>query len=79
MAPMMRALARSEGHELTWFALKYFEASTAIVVGRKDVDIALLVNLRKFIEEECTASLCSTKRCATMTYNTLSHDGEGEF
>ena len=79
MAPMMRVLARYEGHELTWFALKHFEAATAIGVGGKDVDIALLVNLRKFIEEECMACLCSTKRSATMTHNTLSNDGEGEF
>ena len=33
-----------------------------IVVGGMDVDIVLLVNLRRFIKDRCIAGLCSMKR-----------------
>lgn len=48
-------MARAQGHQRTHVALKYFEALITIVV---DIDIALLVNLRRFIEEHCIARLC---------------------
>lgn len=39
-----------------------------IAVGKEDVDIALLVNLRKFIEEECVVGLCSMEHCVMVTH-----------
>ena len=55
MAPRMCALAHTHGQEWTRACLKYIEASTTIAVGNMDVDIALLMKLRRFIEDECIA------------------------
>jgi hypothetical protein len=43
-----------------------------IVMGGRDVDIGLLVNLRKFIEDECIVGLCSVERCGALTYISFS-------
>ena len=56
MPPRMRALARAQAQEGTRGCLKYFESVTN-AVGGVDVDIRLLVNLRRFIEENCIAGL----------------------
>lgn len=53
MASRMRALARSQPQECTQSSLKYFEVSVTIAVDGMDIEIALLVKLTKFIEEEC--------------------------
>ena len=58
MAPRMRALEQSQGQEGTHLLLKYFKVSMTIVVGEIDINIAFLVKLRKFIEEECLVGLC---------------------
>lgn len=39
---------------------EYVEVLVTIVVGGSDIDIALLVKMRKFIEVECIVGLCST-------------------
>ena len=44
--------------EGTHLLLKYFKVSMTIVVGEIDINIAFLVKLRKFIEEECLVGLC---------------------
>jgi hypothetical protein len=42
-------------------SLKCFEASVTIAVGGMDIDVGLFVNLRAFIEDECTVGLCSVE------------------
>ena len=39
-----------------------------IVVGGMDIGIGLLVNLRKFIEEDCMVDLCSMGHCGALTH-----------
>lgn len=56
MPPRMRALARAQAQERTRGCLKYFESVT-YAVGGVDIDIRLIVNLRRFIEENCIAGL----------------------
>jgi hypothetical protein len=48
---------------------KCFEASVTIVVGGMDIDIELLMNLRKFIGEECMAELYFVERDEALTHN----------
>jgi hypothetical protein len=48
-----------QGQERTCSSFKYFEESLAIAVGGNDINIALLVKLRKFIKVECMAGLWS--------------------
>jgi len=55
MALGMHYLARSQAQEGSHACVKYFDVSVTIVVGGKDIDITLLENIRKFIEEECIA------------------------
>ena len=55
MAPRMPVA----GQERTCSSFKYFEESVVTVVGGIDINIALLVKLRKFIKEEYMAGLCS--------------------
>lgn len=56
MPPRMRALARAQAQERTRGCLKYFKSMTN-AVGGVDIDIRLIVNLRRFIEENCIAGL----------------------
>jgi hypothetical protein len=58
----MRALAQSQGQEGSHSSLKYFKVSMTVVVGGIDMNIAFLVKLRKFIEEECMVGLCYVER-----------------
>jgi len=48
---------------------KCFEASVTIVVGGMDIDIELLMKLRKFIGEECMAELYFVERDEALTHN----------
>jgi hypothetical protein len=48
---------------------KCFEASVTILVGGMDIDIELLMNLRKFIGEECMAGLYFVERDEALTHN----------
>jgi hypothetical protein len=48
---------------------KCFEASVTIVVGGMDIDIELLMKLRKFIGEECMAGLYFVERDEALTHN----------
>ena len=68
VAPRIIALAFSQGQERTRAFLKYIEASVAIDVGGIHVDIVLLVNLRRFIEEHCIAGLSSMERGGALTH-----------
>ena len=38
------------------------------MVGGTDINIRLLVNLRRFIEEECISGLCSVERGGALTH-----------
>ena len=49
-------------------SFKYFEASFMIVVDGANIDIALLVNLRKFIEDKCMVGLCCVERDGALTH-----------
>ena len=59
MALRMRVHVHSQAQERTHSSLKYFEASVTIAVGNMDIDIALLMILRKFIEEENAWPACA--------------------
>jgi hypothetical protein len=39
-----------------------------ITVGGKDIDVSLLVNLRRFIEENCSVGLCLVERGGALTH-----------
>lgn len=67
MPSRMRALAQSQGQERNHVCLKYIEASVMIAVGGMDVDIALLVKLKRIIEEQCIARLCSEEKGGAFT------------
>lgn len=56
------------GQEQTRACSKYIKASATIVVGGMDVDVVLLVNLRRFIEEHYIASLCFVERGGALTH-----------
>ena len=43
----------SHARERTLACLKHVEASMIIAMGAIDIDVRLLENLRKFIEEDC--------------------------
>jgi hypothetical protein len=43
----------SHARKQTLACLKYIEASMTIAMGAVDIDVRLLENLRKFIEEDC--------------------------
>jgi hypothetical protein len=58
MPPRMRALAYLHAKKQTCACLKYFEALVTISVGGVDIDVGLLVNLKRFLEENCIACLC---------------------
>ena len=60
----MRALAHLHAKERTHACLKYIKALVTIVVGGVDIDVGLLVNLKRFLEENCIASLCLVERVA---------------
>ena len=60
-------------------AFEYFEVSVAIAVGGTNIDIDLLVSLRRFIEEECIVGLCFVERGGALMHTHLSNDGEEEF
>ena len=78
MAPIMRALACSQAQEYTHFSLKYFEASIIIAMDGMDIDIALLVKLRKFIEE-CMVGFYIMECSATLTHNHFQMVVKGNF
>lgn len=44
--------------ERTCACLKYIKPLVTIAVGGVDIDVGLLVNLKRFLEENCIASLC---------------------
>ena len=69
MAPHMHALACSQGQEKTHFSLKYFEVRVTIAAGGMDIDVSLLVKLRRFIEEECLVGLYSVELGGALTHN----------
>lgn len=62
MAPRMPSLVRSQAQEQSQVYLKYFEKSVTIAVESTDINITLLENLRKFIEEDYIVRLCSIER-----------------
>lgn len=67
MAPRVWALAHPQVQEQTHSSPKYFKASVTIAVGGMDVDVGFLVNLRRFIEEECMIGMCSVERGGVLT------------
>ena len=70
MAPRMRVLMRSQAQERTRLSLEYFEPYVTIGVGGMDINIALLVMLRRFIKEECMAGLCYVEREVWWSFDT---------
>lgn len=50
-----------------------------IAMGGMDVDIGLLVNLTKFIEDECIARLCSMGRGGALTHKHFQMVLKGNF
>ena len=58
----MRALTYAEAQARTRGSLKYLEASATNAMGGMDIDITLVVRLRRFIEEHCIANSCSMER-----------------
>lgn len=60
-------------------AFEYFEASVAIAIGGTNIDIDLLMSLRRFIEEKCIVGLCFVERGGTLMHTHLSNGGEEEF
>jgi hypothetical protein len=68
---------RARAHPLY---IEVFMACVTIAVGGKDVDIALLMNLRKFIEEECLAGYVVLRGSQwSVDAQTFSNGGEGGF
>ena len=68
MPPRMRALVRSQGQVRTRACFKYSEAFVTMVVGGMDMDIRVLIKLRKFMKEECIVVLCSMERGGTLMH-----------
>lgn len=56
-----------------------FEASRTTAVGGIDIDIRCLVNLRKFIEEECMAGLCYVEQGGALTHKHFQVVVKGNF
>ena len=54
-------------------------ACVTIAVGGKDVGIALLMNLRKFIEEECMGGVVLRGSQWSVDAQRFSNGGEGEI
>jgi hypothetical protein len=79
MPPRMRVLAQSQGQEQNHVCLKYIEASVTNVVGGMDVDTALLVKLKRIVEERCIARLCSEERGGALTNKHFQMMVEGNF
>lgn len=65
----MSALAHSQRQQKTRVCLNYIEASLTIAMERMDVDIGLLVNLRRFIDKHSIVGLCSVERGGVLTHN----------
>ena len=59
-----RAIAHSHAKEPTHAYHKYIEALVTIVVGGVNIDVGVLVYLKRFLEENCMACLCLVKRVA---------------
>lgn len=68
MPPRMRALVRSRGQEGTRACFKYSEAFVTMAVGGTDMDIRVIIKLRKFMKEECIVVLCSMERGGALTH-----------
>lgn len=68
MAPRKGMLARLQGREQTLSSFKYLKASVTIVMGGIDIDIALPMKLRKFIEENWMAWFCSVEQGGAWTH-----------
>lgn len=64
----MRVAACAHVHERTHATLKYFASSVTIAVGGNGIDVTLLLNLRRFIEEHCIAGLCVVKRGGALSH-----------
>ena len=79
MAPRILALARAQGQEQTRACLKYIEASVTIVMEGIHADIALLVNLKRFVEEHCIEGLCSMERGGALTHEHFQKMVKGDF
>ena len=75
----MQAFAHSQVQERTCTCFKYFEAFVTIAMGGLDSDIGLLVNLRRFIEEECIADLRSVERGGALTHKHFQMLVKGNF
>jgi hypothetical protein len=79
-----RAFACSQAYEWIHYSLKYFEASVTNILKSfcgwwHGYWLALLVNLRKFIEEECMAGLCSMERGGALTHKHFQMVMKGHF
>ena len=79
MALRMQTLVHSQGQERTHVCLKYIKALVTIVMGGVDVDVGLLVNLRRFIEDHCFAGLCSVERGGALTHKHFQMMVKGNF
>ena len=55
----------------TCASLNNIEALVTIVVGGLDVDIAVLVKMKRFIEEQCIVGLRSMERGGVLTHKHL--------
>jgi hypothetical protein len=50
-----------------------------VAVGGMGIDIALLVRLREFVEEECMVGLCFVERGGALTHEQFQMVVEGDF
>ena len=79
MPHRMRATTQAKGRECAHASLKYFEASVTIVVRGVDIDITLLVNLRRFIEDHCIVRSCAVERGGALTHKHFQMMLKGNF
>lgn len=63
----MQATSRALAQKHTRAFLKSFEVIINIVV-RGDIDIQILVNLRRFIKDDCVARLCTVERGGALAH-----------
>lgn len=78
----MPALVHFQGQEQTHACLDYIKASVTICcgsLGGMDVDIALLVKLKRFIKEQCIIGLCFVERVGVLTHKHFRMMVKGNF
>lgn len=61
-APRMREFANFRANERTCACLKYVQDLVTIAMGGVNIDVCILVNLKRFIEENCIMGLSLVER-----------------